>query len=51
MVCGFEENEIEEENFSPVPDFSVIKIIITIAKQKDWIATHFDVEIAFQTEH
>lgn len=34
MICVNEENEIEEENVSPMPHFSIIKLILTIAIEK-----------------
>lgn len=47
VVCGNEETENEEESFSSVPDFSVLKLVMSIAKQRGWCERHYDVQHAF----
>lgn len=47
VVFGNEEVKNDEESFSPVPDFTIIKLILFIAAQRDWHCTHFDFQSAF----
>lgn len=47
VVCGNQEEENLEESFSPVPDFSIVKLIIRIANRRGSHARHFDVRNAF----
>lgn len=47
MVCGNGKFESEEDTFSPVPDFTVIKLVMYIAKQRGYLRRHFDFQNAF----
>lgn len=50
VVCGNGEIDNADENFSPVPDFTVIRSILSLAAQKGWHRRHFDFQSAFSNE-
>lgn len=48
MECGNEEIDFHHERFSLVVEYTVLKLILCIALQKNWLARHLDFENAFQ---
>lgn len=47
VVCGNEDTENVEENFSPVIDFTLVKLFLAIAVQRKWFIRQMDFENAF----
>lgn len=46
VVCGNEEHN-ENEAFSPLADFTVVKLILCLALQNKWKVRHYDFQNAF----
>lgn len=51
VPCSIEEDENEENLFSPVVDYTVMKLDICIAMQRAEKFHHVEFEIAFPNEH
>lgn len=50
VAFGNEETDHDEESFSPVPDSSMIRLLMSIAKQRGSHARHYDVQNASTNE-
>lgn len=48
VVCGNEEDEYHEENFSPVIDYTVLKLILCTKIEKNWVARHLNLKNTYQ---
>lgn len=49
VATGDQEISNEEEHFSPVSEFSIMKLNVIVAKQRRWNGKHFDVLKEFPT--
>lgn len=47
MLCDKEDANNNEENFSPVSDSSIIRLILPFESQSGWHRTHFHFKNAF----
>lgn len=47
VVCGNDEYDYHEDNFSPVATFTVTKLIMCLVLQKSWTARHLQFENTF----
>lgn len=47
VVCGNEEEDEGLDNFSPVSEFAIVKLILCIAIQRGWKMRHIDFQNAF----
>lgn len=47
VVCGNEQDEKENDCFSPLVDYSVIKVLLSLEIQNGWIVRHFEFQNAF----
>lgn len=46
MICEVDEFDNVEESFSPVPDFTMVRLVLLIEMQREWYNKNFN----FQNE-
>ena len=47
VVCGNEDDPIDVDNFAPVVDFTLVKLFLCIATQRNWVIHQLDFSNAF----